>query len=66
VGDILDDPSAWTVVKDTILGLSPGNIFFTIGLNHQSRRSLRHALTDLPNAAEVITAVADALAELKQ
>jgi alpha-L-rhamnosidase len=66
VGDLLDDPSAWTVVKDTILRLSPGNIFFTIGLNHQSRRSLRRALTDLPNAAEVITAVARALAELKQ
>ena len=66
VGEILDDPAAWTVVKDTILRLSPGNIFFTIGLNHQSRRSLRHALTDLPNAAEVITAVAGALAALKQ
>ena len=66
IGEIRDDPAAWTVVKDTILRLSPGNIFFTIGLNHQSKRSLRHALTDLPNAAEAITAVAEALAEIKK
>ena len=64
VGEILDDAAAWTAVKDTLTRLAPGNIFFIIGLNHQSRQSLRYALTILPNADEAITAVSDALAAL--
>jgi len=64
VGEILDDPAAWAVVKDTLTRLSPGNIFFISGLNHQARRSLRYALAILPNADEAITAVAAALAGL--
>jgi alpha-L-rhamnosidase len=64
IGELLDDPAAWTVVKDTITRLSPENIFFAIGLSHQSKRSLRYALAALPNAHEVLTAVEDELAAL--
>jgi alpha-L-rhamnosidase len=65
VGEILDDPAAWAVVKETLKRLSPENIFFTIGLNHQNRRSLRYALAVLPNADEAITAISNALVELR-
>ena len=66
VGDILDDPAAWAAVKETIKRLSPENIFFTIGLPHQSRRSLRKTMSDLPNADDVTKAVAEALTELRK
>jgi alpha-L-rhamnosidase len=65
IGEIRDDPGAWTAVTKTLTRLIPQNVFIMNMLQTQSKRSLRHVLAALPNADEILTAIADALAELE-
>ncbi|HEX9331823.1 MAG TPA: hypothetical protein VF896_08045, partial [Anaerolineales bacterium] len=64
IDEISDDPAAWSAVTDTLTKLVPGNVFILNMLQSQRKRSLRHGLAALPNADEVLTALADLLAEL--
>ena len=64
IDEISDDPAAWSAMTDALTRLVPGNVFILNMLQSQRKRSLRHALTTLPNVDEVIEALADLLAEL--
>ena len=66
IGEVLDEPVAWDAVKDVLDRLIPENGFILYVLQSQRKRKLRDGLTTLPNAEEVLTATADALAELER
>ena len=66
IGEISEDPEAWTAVKEVLDRLIPENGFIWYVLQNQSKRSLRDGLATVPKAEEVMTAVSDALAELEQ
>jgi alpha-L-rhamnosidase len=63
IDEIIDDPDAWTAVTETLTRLVPKNVFIVDILKSQSKRSLRHVISALPNADEVRTALADMLTE---
>jgi alpha-L-rhamnosidase len=63
IGEISDDPRAWSVVINTLARLIPDNAFIVAVLQSQSKATLRQGLAMLPDADEVLTAVADALRE---
>ena len=64
IGEICDDPRAWAVVKNTLTRLLPENAFIVRVVQSQSKTTLRQGLALLPNADEVLTAIADRMAEL--
>ncbi len=66
IGEVLDEPAAWDAVKDVLDRLIPENGFILYVLQSQRKRKLRDGLTTLPNAEEVLTAAANALAELER
>ena len=65
IGEITEDPEAWTTVKKELDRLIPQNGFILSVLRSQQKRSLREALATLPNADEVSAAIAEALAQLE-
>jgi alpha-L-rhamnosidase len=65
IGEIRDDPAAWTAVTETLTRMIPQNVFIVNMLQSQSKRSLRDALSALPNGDEVLMPIADALAALE-
>ncbi|HVO68774.1 MAG TPA: hypothetical protein VMT24_01940 [Aggregatilineaceae bacterium] len=64
IGEIGDDPRAWAVVMNSLAGLITENVFMATALQSQSKTTLRQGLAMLPNADELLTTIADALAEL--
>ena len=65
ISEILDDPVAWKTLTETLTRLAPRNVFIMNMLRSQSKRSLRHVLATLPNADEVLMAIADVFAKLE-
>jgi alpha-L-rhamnosidase len=66
IGEICDDPEAWSAVVDVLQQRVPGNVFFLFTLESQGKRTLREALASLPNAREMLQAIVDAFEELEQ
>jgi alpha-L-rhamnosidase len=66
IGDISNHPAAWTAVAETLIRLFPQNVFIVDMLQSRPKRSLRDALSTLPNADEALTVVANALTEFEQ
>jgi alpha-L-rhamnosidase len=64
IGEISDDPRAWAAVLSTLGRMIPPNAFVAAIPQSHSQITLRQGLAALPNAEEVLLAIADSLAEL--
>ncbi|MBN1310485.1 MAG: family 78 glycoside hydrolase catalytic domain [Anaerolineae bacterium] len=65
IGELNDDPRAWSAVVDTLARLIPAYAFAANVLRSQGKTTLRQGLAMLPNADEVLMAIADALEEIE-
>jgi len=66
IAEMKDNPAAWTAVTETITRLIPQNVFVVNMLQSQGKKTLRRALASLPNSAQMLTAIEDALASVER
>ncbi len=66
ISEIRDNPRAWAAVVNTLERLTRENGFIVTALSSQSRSTLRQGLATVPNADQVLAAIADALAKLER
>ncbi len=66
IGELRADPRAWAVVTKALNRLDHANGFMAALLSSDSRTTLRQGLGTLPNAEQMLAAIAASLAELER